>query len=113
MQNHAGQNRASDLAENVWEYFSYRKCLSCCKSKSNSGVQMRTGNIAKRINHGCNDQAKCQGNADMSNKPTAFLIHYNGPGSKKNQCECAQYFRRVFFPSIALHSGIKYCFANN
>ena len=59
------------------------------EAKRHSGIQMRTANVPKGIDHGHDDEAKRQRNTCMADDAAADVIDDDGTGARKNEDEGA------------------------
>ena len=69
-------------------------CESSRQSKRHcdSWIEVSSADVAKRINHGGNNQPERQRDAGMTNGLVGQLVHDNGPCACENDAESAQGF---------------------
>ena len=100
MQQAAGDKCSKQLARHKWCDAPSRKTPGSPECHGYRRVQVRPRYLAQGINHGHNDQAECDGYADMCHHPAAFLVDDDGARAAKHQRECAEQLGKIFLHDL-------------
>jgi len=88
------------LRKDVGEHLPPGKPPGKPERAGHSGVEMRPGNIANRVDHGQNHKPKREGNSHVGNTTARDIIDDNCPGARKNERKGTQTFRSQFSHSF-------------
>ena len=90
----AGGKRADKLANDVWQNGLAGEPPCDPKSERDCRVQVRTGCVADRINHGHNDKTKRQSNPNMGYLAAGRIVDDDRPGAGKHKRETCRLLRQ-------------------
>src|SRR5258708_7507310 len=92
----AGGERASGLAEDVGSDGAGRKASSHPKADGDRWVQMRSGDVAHRVNHSEHDQAKGESDAGMGDRAPARRVDHDSPSPREHEGKRSKGFGHAF-----------------
>src|ERR1043165_7692041 len=95
MQQETGQERTNELADDVAWDFLRGKSARESKGDRHRGIDMRAGHLSDGINHGHDDQPKCQRNSGMRDSAAGKAIYYYGAASCEHERERAENLREI------------------
>lgn len=93
----AGQKGPGKLADDVGQNERAFETLRCPKADGDSGIQMRAGDVAEGIDHGEDNQAEGQSDADVGDCALAGLIDDDCASPGKDEGERAEEFGAILF----------------
>jgi len=81
------------LAQDIRHDLTDREATSEAKTKRDGRVEVGAGYISQGVNQAQDDQAECQGDADMRDAMAGQIVDDDRPGSREHECERAKQFR--------------------